>query len=97
MGKKRARAYKSKRSCPKKIFDLLKLFDQYGRDIQLTYQGESQFKTHLGGVISILFICLLFAYFVFLLNKMFKYQQINLQMNMLEDDITGNATIIPLE
>ncbi len=58
---------KKRRPFRKQLWDCLKNRDMYGEPIQLTFEGDGAFKTGVGGLVSIVLIVILTAYFAYLL------------------------------
>lgn len=56
-----------KRNVGKSIGRFLKNFDIFGHKISLTYEGMAEYKSALGGVVSIIILSLIFSYFMALL------------------------------
>lgn len=46
------------------LHKFLRIFDIYGKPINLTYKGSLTYKTALGGCLSILLTILIFAIFI---------------------------------
>ena len=57
-----------KKGCGKRLLKTLRSFDAYGHPIQLQYKSETEYKSSLGGICTILSYGLVFAYFIYLLK-----------------------------
>ncbi|CAI2359077.1 unnamed protein product [Moneuplotes crassus] len=62
--------FKRKKTLGQKIFNSVKSFDMYGKDIVLTYDGEDKYRTHIGGIASIFVFGIVFTYIIYLVHVM---------------------------
>ena len=54
---------------------LFKSFDIFTKEVKLNKGGEEEHKTQIGGVFSAFLKLMYFGYFIYLLNKMFTYNE----------------------
>jgi len=82
-----------KKSLLSKSTDLLRSFDMYGKNIMFTYKGESQYKTHLGGIISVFVFVVIIAYIVYIFRILFTRVDKSISSTSLIQDIYQDSTI----
>lgn len=92
------RIYRKKRNIGQKVFGFIKGFDFYGKNIVLTYKGDDKFRTHVGGVASVI-VGGIVAVYIFLLVKMM-FQKDNtsyVKSSLLNDILTSVDLHFPAE
>ena len=52
-------------SLDKKIQHWIKMSDNFGEPVSLTYKGETQIKSTVGGLATILYKTVVFAFFIY--------------------------------
>ena len=90
MGK---RLFKSQKSFLTKWVNKIKDVDMYGKNIQMTYNGNDKYRTYIGGVASIFVSLIIITYVIYLFYVMFKKQDTNVTTNSAVDDIFDKVKI----
>jgi len=67
MAKKHQRKiFKRKKTIGQKVMDFFRMFDFYGKNIVLTYKGDDKYRTHVGGIASVIVGGVVFVYIIYL-------------------------------
>jgi hypothetical protein len=70
------------------LMDAVRQIDAYGQPISLTYNKEKEFKTHLGGLSTLVIANFMLFYFVFLFLELVSKKTINYNATTVVNDIT---------
>lgn len=73
MGKKKSHSkkiFKKRKTIGQKLINSLRTFDVFGKSIVLTYKGDDKYRTHVGGLFSILMSLIVFTYILYLFKLM---------------------------
>ena len=78
------------------IGERIKGFDMYGKTITFTYKGQDQFKTFIGGIVSIILFFVAIIYGVNLLNVMVNRNDTNSTINTVIEDLSVDSEVLNL-
>ena len=67
-------------------------WDQFGIPISLTYQGDTEYKTNIGGCTSIIVILIIYYYAAILLRSVINREQSTVTVNTIQTDLTYDPT-----
>ena len=99
MGKKdKKKVFRKKKTIFQKGLSFIKTFDIYGKNIVLTYNGDDKYRTHIGGVTSLIVGAIILAYVGYLFHIMFNKNDTSFSTtSLLNDVITDNEILTPAE
>ena len=89
-----AHGFKKKVSFLEHGMSYLRGMDIYGKSISLTYNGDDKYKTHIGGIASIICCSIIISYVVYLFYIMFTKRKTNISSSFLYTDVTKDVEIL---
>ena len=60
------------KACRKQVLESYKSIDHFGQTVSFTYNGEDQYKTHIGATTSLIISLVLLAYGIFKATELFQ-------------------------
>ena len=96
MKKPKKGSFKNHKGFGVKIFKILRFIDLFGKDITLSYDGHDKYKSSWGGILSVILIMLLLAFFSFLLNQLVTRSNPTVSTATLQKDIKSNSEDLDL-
>ncbi|CAI2358867.1 unnamed protein product [Moneuplotes crassus] len=85
--------FRRKKTIAQRLFNAVKAVDMYGKDIVLTYDGDDKYRTHIGGVASIIVFGIVFSYIIYLIQLMFSKGDTTFIKTSLLNDLYENVEI----
>jgi hypothetical protein len=74
------------------VKDKIKGMDSFPQSVQISFNGDTQFTTILGGLVSIIIKIVTFLYFILLISNIFKRGNSSKSFNKIVKDITYDST-----
>ncbi|CAI2387803.1 unnamed protein product [Moneuplotes crassus] len=87
------RLFKRKRTIGQKILGFVRGFDFYGKNIVLTYKGDDKYRTHIGGIASVVVGGIVLAYILLLVKVMIEKGNTSYVKSSLLNDILTNSEV----
>ena len=91
MRKDNTKSFKNQKGMLVKLMKLFRIFDLFGKNINLTYNGSDKFKTSWGGMASIILLSFLVAYVIYLLNSLISKSNPRISKATLLKDIKSKS------
>lgn len=86
------------RKLGKAIFNKMKDYDMYGRSITFTYKGEEEYKTYIGGFISVIILTIMAIYFYLQITTLiFKKDTSKATVSLVRDLLKDEESLSLLE
>ena len=86
-----------RQACKRQMKDQFKSVDLFGQSVNLTWQGEDQYKTSLGASISWVIVIIMLAYTIFRLHYMVNRLSPSIAKTTLIRDPNADAPFKPQE
>jgi hypothetical protein len=94
MAKGRKKMFRKKKTIFTRFLKFIRGFDMYGKDIVLTYKGDDKFRTHIGGVASIIVGVVILTYLAYLFQIMFTKADTKFSTSSLLNDVINDVDIL---